>query len=123
VFRIPALRLLEAQRPHQPRCFAYLFTWPSPALDGRLGACHAIEVPFVFGQVHDARSAQLVGEGPAAERLAERMMDAWLAFARDADPGWPAYDEAKRATMVLGRDSVLDSDPWGAERRVWDELR
>lgn len=123
VFRIPALRLLEAQRAHQPRCFAYLFTWPSPALDGRLGACHAIEVPFVFGQVHDARSAQLVGEGPAAERLAERMMDAWLAFARDADPGWPAYDAAKRATMVLGHDSVLESDPWGAERRVWDELR
>src|SRR5690606_4641753 len=33
VFRIPAQRLLEAQRPHQPQCFAYLFTWPSPALD------------------------------------------------------------------------------------------
>jgi para-nitrobenzyl esterase len=122
VFRIPALRLLEAQRAHQPQCFSYLFTWPSPALDGRLGACHALEVPFVFGRLHDPRAAQLVGEGPAAERLSERMMDAWLAFARDADPGWPAYDEAKRTTMVLGRECVLESDPMGAERRVWDGL-
>src|SRR5690606_220381 len=76
VFRIPAQRLLKAQRPHQPQCFAYLFTWPSPALDGRLGACHALEVPFVFGHVRDPRAAQLVGGGPAAERLSERMMDA-----------------------------------------------
>jgi para-nitrobenzyl esterase len=120
VFRIPAIRLLEAQRPHQPQCFAYLFTWPSPALDGRLGACHAIEVPFVFGNVGDPRAAQLVGEPPATERLSERMMDAWLAFARDGDPGWPAYDEAKRATMLLGRECVLESDPLAAERRAWE---
>lgn len=122
VFRMPALRLLDAQRAHQPRCFAYLFTWASPALDGRLGACHGLDVPFVFGHAHEARSAQLVGEGPAVQRLAERMMDAWLAFARDADPGWPAYDTEKRTTMVLGADSVLESDPCGAERRLWDEL-
>lgn len=122
VFRIPALRLLEAQRAHQPRCFAYLFTWRSPALDGRLAACHALEVPFVFGRLHDPRAAQLVGEGPDAQRLSEHMMDAWLAFARDGDPGWPAWDDAKRATMVLGRECLLESDPLGAERRVWDGL-
>jgi carboxylesterase type B len=122
VFRIPAIRLLEAQRPHQERCFAYLFTWASPALDGALGSCHAIEVPFVFGKVGDPRAAQLVGEGPAARRLADEMMDAWLAFARDADPGWPAYDAAKRATMVLGRDRLLESDPLGEERRVWEKM-
>jgi para-nitrobenzyl esterase len=122
VFRIPAQRLLEAQRPHQPHCFAYLFTWPSPALDGRLGACHALEVPFVFGQLRDPRAAQLVGEGPAAQRLAERMMDAWLAFARDADPGWPAWDAAQRTTMVFGAECTVATDPLGAERAVWDEM-
>ena len=122
VFRIPAQRLLEAQRPHQPACFAYLFAWRSPALDGRLGACHALDVPFVFGHLHDARAAQLVGGGPAAQRLSERMMDAWIAFARTGDPGWPAWDDVKRTTLVLGAECVLESDPAGAERRVWDGL-
>lgn len=123
VFRIPALRLLEAQRPRESQCFAYLFTWPSPALDGRLGACHALEVPFVFGRVEGPRAAPLVGEGPEARRLSERMMDAWLAFARDGDPGWPAWDDARRATMVFGRESALAWDPDGLERRVWDPAR
>jgi para-nitrobenzyl esterase len=121
-FRMPAVRLLEAQRPHQPRCFAYLFTWESPAFDGALGSCHALEVPFVFGSLRDPRAARLVGDGPAARRLAERMQDAWLAFARDGDPGWPAYDLAKRATLLLGRECLLESDPLGTERRAWDGL-
>ncbi|MCL4686839.1 carboxylesterase family protein [Myxococcota bacterium] len=122
VFRIPALRLLEAQLRHQPRCFAYLFTWAAAALDGKLGSCHAAEVPFVFGTLDEPRSAQLIGDTPAARRLSERIMDAWLAFARHGDPGWPAYDDPTRATMVLGRDGGVASDPLGAERRVWEGL-
>jgi para-nitrobenzyl esterase len=122
VFRIPALRLLEAQRPHQPRCFAYLFTWAAAALDGKLGSCHAVEVPFVFGTLDEPRSAQLIGDTPAARRLSERVMDAWLGFARDGDPGWPAYEHTTRATRVFGRECRVESDPLGAERRVWDGL-
>lgn len=120
VFRVPAQRLLEAQQPHQPQCFAYLFAWPSPALDGRLGACHALEVPFVFGHVRDPRAAQLVGQGSAVERLSERMMDAWIAFARGGDPGWPAWDPEKRTTMVLGPECAVGPDPHAEELRIWD---
>jgi para-nitrobenzyl esterase len=119
VFRIPALRLAEQQ---QARVHTYLFDWASPALDGALGSCHGIELPFVFGTLHDPRAAQLVGEGPAADRLAAEMQDAWLAFARSGDPGWPAYDTAKRATRRLGRDSDLVWDPQGDERAFWDGL-
>jgi para-nitrobenzyl esterase len=119
VFRIPALRLAEQQRA----CVhSYLFDWPSPALDGALGSCHGIELPFVFGTLHDPRAAQLVGSGPAADRLALEMQDAWLAFARCGDPGWPAYDTAKRVTRRLGCSSRLESDPQGAERAFWDGL-
>ena len=28
--------------------YAYAFGWPSPALDGQLGATHIVELPFVF---------------------------------------------------------------------------
>jgi para-nitrobenzyl esterase len=119
VFRLPAIRLLEAQGGHAP-CFSYLFTWRSPALDGRLGACHGVEIPFVFGTHRDERAARLVGEGPDADRLAERMQDAWLSFARRGDPGWPAYDAVARATRLAGLEWRVEPDPMGAERRFWD---
>jgi len=119
VFRIPAVRLAERQQRHQPQTHAYLFAWPSPALGGALGACHGLEVPFAFGTTR-AATAQLVGEGPEVDRLTLRMQDAWLAFARTGDPGWPAYDPAKRTTMVLGRECTLESDPMGGERAFWE---
>ncbi len=122
VFRLPALRLLEAQLPHQPRCYAYLFTWAAAAMEGQLGSCHGVEIPFVFGTLDEPRSAQLIGDTPAARRLSERVMDAWLAFARGGDPGWPAYDDVKRTTQELGEHCAPVSDPFGDERCVWDGL-
>ena len=122
VFRIPALRLAEQQLGQTARVHVYRFDWASPALDGALGSCHGIELPFVFGTLHDPRAAQLAGSGPDAERLAVRVQDAWLAFARSGDPGWPAYDTAKRATQRLGRASELEWDPQGAERAFWGGL-
>ena len=126
VFRIPAIRTAEAQRAHQPDVFSYLYTWESPGFGGLLGACHAIEIPFVFGCLDLPGGEQFVGKGPEAERLADRTMDAWLAFAKSGNPShpglgdWPRYDDARRATMELGpRCGVLD-DPSGAERKLWD---
>ena len=122
VFRIPALRVAELQLQATPNVYFYLCDWASPALDGALGSCHGIELPFVFGTHRDPRAAQLVGSGPEADRLATSIQDAWLAFARSGDPGWPAYDLAKRATQRLGRASGIDFDPQGAERAFWDGL-
>ena len=48
IFRISTIQLLEAQSRHQQNTYNYMFTWPSPALNGVLGASHAMELPFVF---------------------------------------------------------------------------
>ncbi|MDZ7732772.1 MAG: hypothetical protein U5R31_06305 [Acidimicrobiia bacterium] len=53
IFRIPAIRLAEAQAPHRPDgTWMYEFAWSSPAFDGRLRSCHALEIPFVFDNLH-----------------------------------------------------------------------
>lgn len=58
----------------------------------RFGACHCIELPFVF----DTRQAfaaapMLAGLPPAqAESLARRTQAAWIAFIRGEAPDWPA---------------------------------
>jgi para-nitrobenzyl esterase len=128
IFRMPGLQLAQTQAAHDARVYSYLFTWPSPTFGGMLGACHAIELGFVFGTHRAPGVAGFSGEGPAADALAEATMDAWLAFARSGDPScatlgrWPAYTDGDRATMVLGEGSRLEHAPFDAERRAWDAV-
>ncbi|HUI25954.1 MAG TPA: carboxylesterase/lipase family protein [Candidatus Kryptonia bacterium] len=127
-FRYPAMHLAELQRAHQPNTYAYLFTWPSPFMEGLLGACHALELPFVFGTFSDPMMSRFAGSGRAADRLSELMQEAWLTFAHNGKPShdglgdWPAYDAARRATMILDADCRVEPAPLEAERRVWESV-
>jgi len=126
VFRVGSVRAATAHARHGHPTWMYLFTWRSPAMDGALGACHALEIPFVLGTLDAPFMDRFAGEGAEAEALRDRMMDAWTAFARHGDPThdgigpWPRYDAERRTTMVFGRDVAVVDDPYGAERRVWE---
>ena len=100
--------------------FVYLFAWETPVLGGRLRSCHTLEIPFVF---NTAATAQLTGDDPERLPLAETMARAWIAFAKGGNPGWPAYDLADRPTMVFDVKSRVGKDPFGTERRAWEEKR
>jgi len=130
IFRIPAIRLAEAQQPHQPHTYLYRFDWETPAFGGALGACHAVDLAFVFGLLDKPGAQLFTGGGPEAQLLSERVMDAWAAFAHHGDPShpglpggrWDAYDAERRVTMLLGRECALEFDPDAAQRRAWDGL-
>ena len=128
MFRIASIRLAEAQRAHQPRTYMYLFTYDSPARRGSLGACHALELPFMFGTLDAPTQDKFAGTGPVVEKLSANMMDAWIRFARSGDPShdgigaWLPYDAAARATMIFGRDSALERAPFEDERKAWDGI-
>ena len=118
-FRIPAIRLAEA---NPGRSHVYEFTWPSPLFDGRLGACHALEVGFVFDVLDEGDVGPLWGpDAPAS--LATVMHDAWVRFARTGDPGWPAYERPTRSTMTFDVDPLVVDDPRSAHRVAWDGIR
>jgi len=124
-FRIPAIRLAESQCAHQPHTYMYLFTWPSPAVGGLLGACHAIELPFVFGTLDAPHMAGFSGSGQRAEQLSQAVMDTWLRFASgdaDAHDGlthWQPYEAERRSTVVLDAESSVARDPQPDERAAW----
>jgi para-nitrobenzyl esterase len=128
MFAIPADRLANAQAAQQGQVYVYRFDWKSPMLGGALGACHALELPFVFGRLDLPGIEAFAGEGPGAERLAGTVMDAWLAFARSGDPStpglpWPAFDPAHRRTMVLDAVCRVEERPHEAERQCWEGRR
>lgn len=69
----------------------YSFGYRSTALDGRLGAAHTVELPFVFDVADEPwlhGESGLLGPDPAPDGLAARMHGAWVGFARTGDPGW-----------------------------------
>ena len=86
VFRWPSLQLAATHAAQGARAFVYFFDWESPAFGGLLGACHALELPFVFGAVHLPVVQMFSGAGPEVESLSEKMQKAWLAFAGSGDP-------------------------------------
>ena len=49
IFHWPAARLADAHTRSRGATYAYLFRWQPPLLRSRLGACHGLEIPFVFG--------------------------------------------------------------------------
>lgn len=122
MFRIPTIRLLEAQSFHQSNTYSYLFTWASPALNGIFGACHALELPFVFGTLDAPTLKMLVKATPETQALSEKMMDAWISFARTGSVDWPAYDAENRATMAFGEQCEVLNAPDDKERAAWDGL-
>jgi para-nitrobenzyl esterase len=114
-FRIPAVRLAEAHG----RAHVYEFEWGSPAFDGRLGACHALELGFVFDTL--ASGGVMTGDAPPQE-LADAMHAAWVAFATTGDPGWETYGEDRRVRR-FGPEIVTATDPRGDIRGLWAGIR
>jgi para-nitrobenzyl esterase len=123
----PSTRFAEAQSRHQPRTFMYRFTWRSPLHGGKLGACHALDVAFALGTFALPTLCDFAGAGPAAERVAHAMMDAWVAFARSGDPShagipaWPPYAAPRRATLELGATCRVLDAPGEARRRAFSD--
>jgi para-nitrobenzyl esterase len=121
-YRIPAIRMAEARSSGPASTYIYEFAWRSPQYNGRLGACHAVEVPFVFETLANPSEIPLIGTG-APQALADVVHAAWVAFAKRGDPGWPRYDLEQRTTMRFDQPPEVVHDPHGAERALWAGLR
>ncbi len=132
-FRINSIRVAErhAAAGRAP-AYMYLLTWQSPAEDGKLKACHGLEVPLVMHNIETSPMRRWVtGPYPTPEHLADAhrlsdvISDAWVAFARTGSPNhaslpaWPPYRPDTRATMILDSVCRVEHDPLRAERQAW----
>lgn len=118
LYRIPALRIAEAH----PRAWVYEFDWATPAFGGALGACHGVELPFVFDNLVHPDWSGMTGDA-APQSVATEVHSVWVAFARTGDPGWERYSTATRVAMRFGEPSATIEDDRAAEREVWGDIR
>ncbi|MFJ1747760.1 carboxylesterase/lipase family protein [Streptomyces sp. NPDC088116] len=121
LFRMPTLRLAQAQAAAGGRVHLYELIWEAPAMGGVLGACHALDVPLVFGNLTGGLADMVIGENPPpeAEILSTEFRTAWTDFASGRAPGWPAYDAQRRLARVFGRETADVSYPEETSRRLW----
>jgi len=106
--------------------YAYQLDWKSPRDGGKWGAPHTLDIPLVFDNV--AVPDSLTGASSDAQRMADLMSEAFIAFARTGNPnskllsGWEPYQLPRRQTMVFNNPSRPEDDPRGAERRLFSSV-
>ncbi|KAB8194975.1 carboxylesterase family protein [Lysobacter maris] len=117
-YRVPALRMAEAH----PGTYVYEFSWRSPAFQNTIGACHGIEISFVFDNINDPGVRSLNGENPPQE-LSREIHRAWVDFATSGNPGWSPYASDSRVSMKFGDRSSVTTDDRHDEIKLWDGVR
>ncbi|MFW9866769.1 MAG: carboxylesterase/lipase family protein [Candidatus Thorarchaeota archaeon] len=127
-FRVSGIRLAEAQCKHQRNVFSYLFTYKSPEMGGKLGACHGLEIAFVFGTLGDKARGIVPKRSNETDILSEKMMNSWISFARNGNPNhdgipkWNQYELKNRSTIIFGTEVKVVDDPFKMERTVWEGI-
>jgi para-nitrobenzyl esterase len=120
-FSRPICRWIDVAASATPT-HSYLFDWPSPAMGSMLGACHAMEIPFVFANLEQRGVHLFTGDGLDRAPISDAMASAWTAFAHGTDP-WPRHDVTDRVTKVFAsveRGHIRDEpDPFSDLRLAW----
>ncbi|MBZ4324145.1 carboxylesterase/lipase family protein [Streptomyces huiliensis] len=107
-FRAPSERLAALLADAGNPAWLYRFDY---APDGSpFGACHCLELPFVFGDLDAWSDAPMLrGADPKdLDTLTDRVQRAWIAFVRDGDPrhpeapDWDPYGRERREVTVIG---------------------
>lgn len=113
LLRIPLHRLADGRRDPS---YVYEFAWPS----GRpgMGACHALELGFVFDSGAEPDARKLAGEG-APQDLADAMHGAWVRFVSDGSPGWERWDTHHPVQIYGDGDPHVENGPRDRELALW----
>ena len=129
VFRIPAIRLAEAQQRARAGVDVP-FTWETPVFGGVLRSTHALEIPFVFDNLDQPAPRCSPATGAERQAIADAMHRAWIAFARTGDPnhaGAPGLARVRHRApgddAVRRRPSRSSTTRSGEDRQAWGDWR
>ena len=117
MFRLPAVKQAECHSDFGGR--VYMYYWTQPSTKEYCGACHAVELSYVFGNLDNTIFTGERGD----EGLSKQVMNMWANFARTGDPSvdglkWKRYDTRHRATMILCKESHMEDDILPEQRQL-----
>ena len=121
LFRMPTLHLAQAHAASGGRTYLYELRAVAPVGDGMFGACHALDVPLLFGTGDRGIGAQFTGGQPSADFtvLGDLMRAEWVRFASCGDPGWAGYGTGHRTTRIYDVPPDIVSYPEERSMHLW----
>jgi para-nitrobenzyl esterase len=119
IFRAPAWRLAAARSQARHPTWMYWFTWATSAFDGRLGSCHALDVPFAFHTLHRNGVEMLTGDHPERHHVADAMSAAILEMALTGVNSWARYELPHRATRRIDVQAETVHAPDETLHELW----
>lgn len=128
-YAIPGARVAEAHA--RAGGLAYLYRFDRSPRDGPLKgrAVNGAEIAYVFDNLDKGEVVDSGGNFTDQDRaLAARVHHAWVGFIKGGPPAapglpaWPRYEPERRLTMMIDHASVMESDPLGVERALWDRV-
>ena len=117
----------------QPGVYAYRFDWGNLSnfitldLQDLLGGAHALELPFVFGNLDLLETALVLADQEAARNLSDSMMSYWAEFAHTGNPStgrdgeltlWKPWSNAQEEE----RQIIFDEADYGGVRLSADRV-
>jgi len=100
-FRLPAIKQVRGHSSNGGKVFNYY--WNIPSTFPFRGACHAVELAYVFGNIEDT---VYTGKKPD-KAVSDMIMQMWTDFARTGNPSngsviWKPFTEKDPYTLVIG---------------------
>jgi para-nitrobenzyl esterase len=107
VFRPYTIRTADARaKESSAPLYVYFFAWKSQVDSASKGSFHGLDIPLAFNNV-DLRP-DWTGNTQEAWKLADKMSDAWINFAKTGNPNvqnklpeWKTYTQEKGTTMFF----------------------
>ena len=127
VFHIPSIWFAEAHSKHE-KTWMYRFDYTTRALRlSKMGATHGSEIPYVFETFDSSLGRRITSIGPKRQALkvAERIQEHWINFAKYGNPNppegevWPKYNEKNHYTMIFDKKNYMEKDPEKRIRLAW----
>ncbi|MEV0277961.1 carboxylesterase family protein [Streptomyces sp. NPDC050610] len=131
-WRLPAIRLAEAQAAAGGEVWSYRLDWRVAPKGQGLGAPHGLDLGFVFDRAADPTAPLSYFSGVSRadpqriRAITAAMHTSWARFLHGSPPEtpalppWPRYEAARRATMLFDDTCTVAEDPDRAERLLWE---
>lgn len=121
VFRTPAI--VQSANHSDGGGNTYMYYWKYPSDIDKFGACHAVELSYIFNNL---KQTDFTGT-PANPKVAKKAQEAWVNFAKTGNPSiegveWPKYDTKNRSTMTINEEWVVENDPLSEQRKLTEKL-
>ena len=127
IFKFPTVGVADALAAESyENLYLYEFAYRSSVSRDYIGVPHTMELPFVFGNLIQAKA--LIDRPEEAAELSDMMMRCWARFAKTGNPQvsgcpeWPSYDAMSRSTMVFDSAPHVVTNPLEFERVAFEHM-